>query len=106
MHSRNPTQKYMTHLHDMDVQVQQILNQMLIRYDIILTQEICESRIEYGYKKNYMDNYIDAHTQHDTLLHDTWIWMRYDTDDKSMAWIQEKFCRCTQHKTTHSYMMH
>jgi len=49
----------MTHMHDMDVQVQQILNWMLIRYDIYTdTREIYESRTEYGYKKNY----IDAHT--------------------------------------------
>jgi len=49
----------MTHMHDMDEQVQQILNWMLIQYDIYIdTREIYESRTEYGYKKNY----IDAHT--------------------------------------------
>jgi len=33
------------------------------RYDIYInTREIYESRTVYGYKKNYIDNYIDAHT--------------------------------------------
>jgi len=38
------------------------------------------------------------------LIHNAWIWMRYDTNDKSTAWISEKFYKCKH--TTHSYMMH